>query len=530
VSHAGTTSGGFDTCLLGGAESAAEFVGLADLYIGNAELDYGDGLDYRAMLTYLSDQPGTRLGALAEADAAAYTAHHNAELIDRMLHAHVALDLEQMPRVMDRAADLVSSIDNPDAALAVARAMFSAAPGYYNLEFSPDGARAPGLHDIGQVADLLAGSGEGSVAAAARSLRDELDALVLADALGELRAGTQIGVNVELTPAIDATPDRLAEYESKAVAWNQGTGWSSLINAVATFGDDNAPQVFGGVVPGGVIQFEAVDADIADVTFELGMLDGDDEYGYGWVTAAVIPSGQSFDMLWSGEVWAMNTSAGFEAVYVAPWALSYLPDGSPNPGMMFTPGIIEGGDEELAMLMFDSATGNAPVFTIWNAAAETWTSIAIEERQGRTFRPILPMWDAAGQSDVVRVGGVALGSGNLTVHEGTTGPGTYRLNLIAADVWGNASMLPLDVSIGPGATNRVRPLRARRDAWLPSLVAASLAGDLSKLDATPSHARPRLQPFATARRRSLDPATRVVPFDRRYRARDRSSFVLPPTP
>lgn len=184
----------FDTCLLGGAESAAEFVGVAELYIANGELDYGEGLDYRALLSYLSDQPGSRAAAIAEADATAYRAHHNAELIDRMLHAHVALDLERMPAVMDRAGDVVSSIDTPEAALAVARAMFAAAPGYYNMEFSPDGTRAPGLHDIGQVADVLSATAPSNVASAARALRDSLDDLIVADSLGDLRAHAQVGM------------------------------------------------------------------------------------------------------------------------------------------------------------------------------------------------------------------------------------------------------------------------------------------------------------------------------------------------
>ena len=41
----------FDTCLMGGTEVLVDFVGYCDLFIANAELDYGDGLEYGGELT-----------------------------------------------------------------------------------------------------------------------------------------------------------------------------------------------------------------------------------------------------------------------------------------------------------------------------------------------------------------------------------------------------------------------------------------------------------------------------------------------
>jgi hypothetical protein len=44
----------FDTCLLGSAEAACEFVGLAAVYIASGEIDYGPGWDYTAAFSSLS--------------------------------------------------------------------------------------------------------------------------------------------------------------------------------------------------------------------------------------------------------------------------------------------------------------------------------------------------------------------------------------------------------------------------------------------------------------------------------------------
>jgi hypothetical protein len=66
---------------------------------------------------------------------------------------------------------------------------------------------------------------------AANALRDSLGELVLASSLGQLRAGAQIGMNVELTTPSDATAQRMAEYREKAAAWNAQTGWGGMLEA-----------------------------------------------------------------------------------------------------------------------------------------------------------------------------------------------------------------------------------------------------------------------------------------------------------
>lgn len=487
----------FDTCLLAGAESAAEFVGLADVYIANGELDYGDGLDYTALLSYLSEHPDTTYAALAAADAAAYKAHHDNDLIDRLLHAHVALRLDDMAEVMADASALVDMVDNPVAALEIGRAMFAAAPHYNNAEFTPDGSGNAGLHDIGQVTDVLADSTDGAIASAARALQSSLGGMVLASSLGQLRAGAQIGINIELTTPFDASPQRLADYRAKASAWTQATGWDELIERVAQFADERAPDIAGSVVGAATVMFSTNDDDIADATFELAEFVNGIEYDYGFVGSGALRPGVEFDMTWNGEVNAMQTSAGLEAVYAAPWGLSYAANGEPQFKLMFVPGVLHAaGDEGLVMLLFDPDTGDAPVFALFDPMSKTWaTRNADELGAGVVFRPMVPTYDQNGNVSVVLLGSIPVMASGLLVELASMNPGPYRLNLFAKDLWANEALYPFDVEMGSSVarTGTLRAVTRSRTAWFDEIVRAERAGLVSSaLSSRPARRPPLL--------------------------------------
>ncbi len=80
------------------------------------------------------------------------------------------------------------------------------------------------------------------------------------------------------------------------------------------------------------------------------------------------------------------------------------------------------------------------------------------------------------------------------VQAGAMTPGSYRLNLIASDVWGNASLLPLDVRVGSGEAKAGHPRRRSRGDWIREAVAADRAGRLhwaTKAHRTPLMSRSR---------------------------------------
>lgn len=85
----------FDTCLMGGLEPMLEINELAKLYLANPEIDYGDGWDYAAVLTYLQQNPQSSLTEFAKAEVNAYAAHHSSDPADLQYRAHVAYDLSK---------------------------------------------------------------------------------------------------------------------------------------------------------------------------------------------------------------------------------------------------------------------------------------------------------------------------------------------------------------------------------------------------------------------------------------------------
>jgi hypothetical protein len=196
-------------------------------------------------------------------------------------------------------------------------------------------------------------------------------------------------------------------------------------------------------------------------------------------------------------------------VYAAPWGLSYAADGSPQFKMMFVPGVLEtNGEESLVMLLFDVATGEAPVFAIFDPMSDRWTTQSAAELQGErpVFRPIVPTYDQLGNANVVRLGAISVGATGLQVDLATMNPGTYRMNLIAKDLWSNASLYPFDLALGgstvasPTTTSTTSasvtsPRRPQRVAWFDRMVAAERAGSVTlALSSQQPATRARLMP------------------------------------
>lgn len=457
----------FDTCLLGSAEAASEFAGLARLFVGNGEIDYGPGWDYQRVLTFLSDDPSASLREIAIAETDAYDAHHQGTVVDALLRAHVTLDMDALPALATAAAGLVSAVQTQPHALAVGRAVFGSSPGYFNDAFSPEGARMPGLHDIGQVADRLAASSEPAVAAAAADVQSALGALIIKSSLGGLRAG-QSGMHVELTPASQVSDELLTAYGQLAPSWDEATGWSSLIANVASQADARPPVVAGTPVSGAVsgVDFRVDDTDVADARIELAYRTAGGSFGLGLIGAGAVDPGADLSFTWDGTVFAMTTSDGVESLCALPWNVAYGPDGSAEIPVLFTPGIVSaGGAETLVMLVFDPATGTAPLLLVPEIATDTWSTVAVPEAAGASFQPLVPWYGDAGETDVARLGTVAIGSGALMVTTARLPADRYQLWLGVRDVWGNESLTPFDVDLAATARRRlptVRPAAAVR--------------------------------------------------------------------
>ena len=85
---------GFDTCLMGGAEVLGDFSTLCDVFFACPELDYGDGWDYTATLSYLKANPDVEIKEFAKAEVGFWNAHHG-EAMDVTHKVHAAYDMEK---------------------------------------------------------------------------------------------------------------------------------------------------------------------------------------------------------------------------------------------------------------------------------------------------------------------------------------------------------------------------------------------------------------------------------------------------
>jgi len=87
---------GFDTCLMAGNEVVYEMRNLAKTYLACAEIDFGQGWDYTATLSYISANPDATANTIATEEVAHWDAHHaSASQSDSYVRAHAALDLSQ---------------------------------------------------------------------------------------------------------------------------------------------------------------------------------------------------------------------------------------------------------------------------------------------------------------------------------------------------------------------------------------------------------------------------------------------------
>ncbi|MCC7538819.1 MAG: hypothetical protein IT379_21520, partial [Deltaproteobacteria bacterium] len=234
----------FDTCLMAGAEIAQSFRSLAELYVANAEIDYGDGWDYERALTMIGEQKGISADDLGREEVSIWDAHHaSAGVNDGLLRSHVAIDLAQMDAfasAMSGLADvwLASEALNP---ADVGVSGFYALPPYFNQIES--GSTNPGLRDLGQFLDRLGTTtSDPDVAAAASGARSALDSMILGSSQGSVRtAGRQSGVHTELSLASQLTSTRRSDFRAIASDWSQATGWADVLDALASYDDAQVP-------------------------------------------------------------------------------------------------------------------------------------------------------------------------------------------------------------------------------------------------------------------------------------------------
>ncbi len=440
----------FDACLMAGAETIAAFSSLAKTFIGNAEIDYGDGWDYAATFTWLAQHSGATALELAAQEVAIWDAHHAAAGVnDALLRSHVALDLSKYPAFAQASkafADAVAAGHAADFSKAAYRSM----PGYAKNVASQSTTT---LRDLGQIARSAAGSG---LDAAAAGVSAAVKGMRLGMSPGDYRTG-QDGVNVEANPARDLDPARLARYGGIAASWEAATGWGAALAAVVASADTLAPTVTGTATvpasPGPTapprVDFQVGDPDVMFAEVSLAhqhpqhanvvLLDG-------YLNAAFIDPGR-YTFNWTGAQWSLLATPANVLVSMEPWTSAVASDGSIALPIFAVRGHMEfsSGENLACALLVDAETLQAPaaVFELSGASNLIPLSDFYDIDPNVLFVPEMTAIDAAS-------GKVSDWSGELGVHipqsgilqiQATPAPaGTYVILVSAYDHWANEAL------------------------------------------------------------------------------------------
>ena len=450
-----------DTCLMSGVEVNSAFSELTKVYIANAELDYGPGLDYEGTLSWLAANPAASPADFARAEAMLWDTHHRqASRVDGYYRSHAAWDMTRWGDFVAASKTLATAIRSNDAAAAAARGMFFSLPSYYK------GSSASGmdLRDAADVLGGLTGSPVAPVASAAQGALDAARAARIAGANGRFRE-QQIGLHMFGGLLARLPAAGVQAYPRLARDWSQSTGWGDLLGYLA------------GAVPMGLPQFTATSAvpatptlrDPPTVAFQTSnpeiayseamiFVESDDPqvyFNYGNIAHGIIGPGQH-KVQWDGDVLAIAATPSDVPVTTMPWAFT-AEAGMTGSKFRIVDGSLRdaNGEEESVGLLVDD--DNLATEFVLNDDAGGFRVLALrtltQTGMQFTFIPTLEIFDGHKKQFTTRRGDVALvvpESGKFGFRRMAMGPGTFWIGVWVVDVWGKSAGDIIDFALtGP---------------------------------------------------------------------------------
>jgi hypothetical protein len=434
----------FDTCLMAGAEVAYPFRDLAKVYIANAELDYGNGWDYAATLTYFAQNSLMPMTELAVAEVSQWEQHHSIDVNDQMLRSHAALDLSHLEALAAAASSLTSvvaesaSFDRIDLGR---DAFFAVAPYASTLD---KGSSQPGLRDLGQVLTALSNTqSDPAVAAAAQAVQQALDNLVLASSQGSLRVDAQTGFHIEQTIGSNLTQDYLLEYQTSASDWVEASHWDELLVLGSSVADAE-PPIFEHAVLNAegatadappVLQFSSTDADAAKAAVYVAVVTPSNTLlALGLVGSGLIEPSTVYDFAWNGSVLGF---ADGQAGMVDIW-LDVVPSQQP---VLSIPGRLDvaGFEPTLAYLVFGGADAVAGSLVVVSGEVVSTLSTAeiASMFSGATFTPLYLEYSDAPQPAQVLGNPMPVPAEGFALFSVSQLAGNYVFSTQLTDIWGN---------------------------------------------------------------------------------------------
>lgn len=230
----------FDTCLMGTAEVIREFQPLSEVYMANAEIDYGDGWDYTATLSYIAANPTAPPADIARNEVMHWEAHHRAAtMLDRLMRSHVAIEMSRVDPFMDAISDFSHAVTSADAAARarVARHGYFSVPGYavQAATLARNEESAPEFRDLGQFLGRIAADTmiPDALRTAATTARTRLTEMILGASMGASRSTVQqLGVHVAFPPLARITSAYFDAYPTNVPTWHGESSWLSMLNSL----------------------------------------------------------------------------------------------------------------------------------------------------------------------------------------------------------------------------------------------------------------------------------------------------------
>jgi len=446
----------FDTCLMGGAEVAYAMKDLTKVYIANAEIDYGSGLNYADTLTYIAQNPDAAAQDLARYEVKSWDAlHASASADDVLLRSHIAIDTSKLEAFANATASFAEAVSRaPGAAERIASDAYFALPAYHAT--LADGVSDPRYRDYGQLLSAFSGDASlGTIASTAAEVRHRLSAMTLGIASGTLRE-EQFGFHVAFPVPKDLSSEWFGAYSQLAGDWSKTSRWNAVLENIFANRDTTPPTITSEIAsndPSGKTTLSILSADRDLGIARLSVLGADSvdpttTIRFGLVAASALKAGKAGAMLWDGKGIAVEGPLAT----VVPWMMTGRDsNGQVRPPVVAVLGKLTFGGEEMdAGLLCAEDDGSAEVIMLVTPTGQTaalTTAEIVADDPRATFAPALVAKPASG-GGVLRPGTpITLDKDGLAIATKPVPAGSYSLRLEADDIWGNTAVVEHAVSV-----------------------------------------------------------------------------------
>jgi len=439
----------FDTCLMAGAEVTWAVKGLAQVYIADAEIDYGDGWDYKAFFDFLSRNPGLPTHELARREVEQWDAHHReASFSDALLRSHVAIDLGVLAATSDALTAFVEEwqASPSTSAIELARASYFALPPYKSQLAKPQ--REPELRDLGQFLGRISTSADRELAARATAARERLRSAVIASSQGDLRRLVdQLGVHVELPLPAAMSSERMQAYRSRAKPWLSTSHWDEGLDSYRDRADAREPSVVSSVETSAdgsaTVTFSVADTDVAEAGMYLAQLSADlsSLAFFGVLAKNPIEADETYQYAWARQVPVILDGQGnAQAVDVGIWEDTGIdPNGAQSLLLLAIYGVLSAPDgQHLAALLFEDGSDETNLLALLDMPVALSLAQVVSDFPGSTFTPLYETVAIESGAEGTLLGEpIALDRPGFALSHAPAHAGRYALVTMASDVYGN---------------------------------------------------------------------------------------------